>query len=285
MRVIDAMSRTTRAASLAHAGPAQGARRSARPARQDAPQSPAAPPTALSRHSDNGQGQLLSSIDVRWWLSKLTRMNTFDQLTGATRAALAEIGQVRSWHDGDVLQRAGEPAAALLLVRRGRLRLCATSASGAEMQWPVVGPGKLVCLYSAVGGLPFHFTTIACGDCTVVHFETGRLLALMERNAPVACDIAKLLARRFWGLMDERVEGHQASVAHRVYAVLRYMAAQRGVPRPHGNEVRISQQELATMVGSSRPHLNTCLRQLQQGNLIEIGYRSILVRELPAEPD
>lgn len=218
-------------------------------------------------------------VDTPWWQAKLPRLNTFDQLSDATRAALAGIGQVRSWRDGEVLQHAGVPAPALLLVQRGRLRLSAISASGAEVLWPVVGPGKLVCLYAAVSGLPFHYTTTACGDCGVVHFPCGPLLALMERDAPVACDIARLLAKRFWGLMDGRVEGQQSSVAYRVYTALQYMAAQRGVARPHGMEVRVSQQELAAMVGSSRPHLNTCLRQLQQDGRIEIGYRSILLCE------
>ena len=201
------------------------------------------------------------------------------------QAALAGIGRTRRWRGGEVVQRAGELAGAVLLVQRGRLHLSTTSASGAEILWPHIGPGKLACLYSAVGGLPFHYDATAAGDCTLVHFDAAALLALMARDGLVASEIARLLAQRSWNLMDWRIEGHQTSVAYRVYAALQYLAAQRGVPGPQGIEVRISQQELAGLVGSSRPHLSTCLQQLQKEQLVRLGYRSILVRELPPDGD
>ncbi|NYT23685.1 Crp/Fnr family transcriptional regulator [Alcaligenaceae bacterium] len=237
----------------------------------------------MIRHGGEEAARPHSGADTRWLLEKLPRLNSFDLLSDHSRKALAKIGLTRSWRDGEVIQRAGDPAAALLLVRQGRLRLNAMSIGGAEVHWPFVGPGKLVCLYSIIGELPFHYTVTACGDCMLDHFEAGRVLALMEQDGIMACDIAKLLARRFWGLMDSRVEGHQTSVAHRVYTALQILAAQRGVARPQGMEVRISQRELACQVGSSRPHLNACLQQLQDEKLILLGYRSILVRGLPAD--
>ncbi|WBY01043.1 Crp/Fnr family transcriptional regulator [Ramlibacter tataouinensis] len=234
-------------------------------------------------HDDDRSGQPLSFTDTRWLLTKLPRLDAFDLLSDHAQAALAGIGLRRHWHDGDVVQRAGEPTGAVLLVERGRLRLSATSASGAEILWPYIGPGKMACLYSAVGGLPFHYCATAAGDCTLIHFEAGALLALMEGDGIVATEIARLLAKRSWNLMDWRIEGHQTSVAYRVYAALQYLATQRGAPGPQGTEVRISQRELAALVGSSRPYLSTCLQQLQEERLIRLGYRSIVVCELPTE--
>lgn len=224
----------------------------------------------------------LSESDASWLHAKMPRLDAFDLLPAHAQAALAAIGQVRRWREGEVVQLAGEVASATLLVRTGRLRLSTTSPDGAEILWPPIGPGKMVCLYSAVGALPFHYDVVAAVDCTLVHFEAGAMLALMANDGRVATEIAKLLAKRAWNLMDWRVEGHHTTVPYRVYATLQYLATQRGFPSPLGVDVRMSQQELANLIGCSRPHLSACLQQLQEAQLVRLGYRSITVLPRPS---
>ena len=79
--------------------------------------------------------------------------------------------------------------------------------------------------------------------------------------------------------MNQTVERELASTAYRLHETLLQLARTTGVKAPWGTKVSISQSDLAALVGSSRPHVNTCLRELQDEGLVKLGYRSILVHE------
>jgi len=210
---------------------------------------------------------------------ELPHFDPTDHLSASCRSALSTIGQLRSWPEGRPLLRAGEVARSVLMLKAGRLRVIGVSQGGTEVQRPSPPVGKLIGLYSVLGDLPFHFSVVTATACEVIHFETGRLRQLMRDNGNIAMEFAELLARRTWNLMNQTVERELASTAYRLHETLLQLARTTGVKAPWGTKVSISQSDLAALVGSSRPHVNTCLRELQDEGLVKLGYRSILVHE------
>lgn len=211
--------------------------------------------------------------------SELPHFDSTDHLSPACRSALAEIGQLRSWNEGQTLLRAGEVAKSVLILKSGRLRVIGTSRSGAEILRPSPPVGKLIGLYSVLGKLPFHFSLLTATVCEVIHFDTVRLRKLLLDRGEIAVEFAELLARRTWSLMNQTVERESESTAFRLHETLQRLARTSGVRSPMGTKIVISQSDLAALVGSSRPHVNTCLRELQDEGLVKLGYRSIFVYE------
>jgi len=215
---------------------------------------------------------------------ELPHFDPTDHLSPACRSALAGIGQSRTRPEGQALLRAGDVARSVLMLKSGRMRVIGVSQAGAEVQRPSPPPGKLIGLYSVLGDLPFHFSVFTATPCEVIHFDKARLRSLMRDSGDIAMEFAELLARRTWSLMNQTVERELASTAYRLHETLLQLARTSGVRSPSGTKVTISQSDLAALVGSSRPHVNTCLRELQDEGLVKLGYRSIVVHEFENAP-
>lgn len=205
------------------------------------------------------------------------RFNTIDRLTPATQEALASIATHSEWRDGEVLHREGELARAVLVLEEGRLRISRLTRSGTEHLRRWLRVGETVCLSSVVAAEPFPFSVIADGRCRTTQYETERFLGLMRQDSRIAMEFASFLARRvieFSAALDDQ----EASLSEMAYAtLLRLSKVGNGIRRADGIELRISQRDLACMVGTSRQYLSPQLHLLQSQGYIRVGYRTITV--------
>lgn len=204
-------------------------------------------------------------------------------LTARTRERLAAISHVRSWNDGDVLLLAGSVARWIIGLEEGRLRVARIRPNGVEELRKGVRPGGTLGLVSVVAQRPFPFSVTAAGPCRTRLYAAEQVIALMRADGEVALDLARSLA--FWAaeLEDASLEHRNESLYERVHAVLQRLHAQgAGRAVDDGFLLRVSQYDLACMVGSSRPYVNLQLRRMEEGGLVRLGYRSITLLETGA---
>lgn len=199
-------------------------------------------------------------------------------LPPATGNAIRRISYTRSWQEGEAVLVQGKVAESLLLVEEGRLRLSTMTWDGEEFLFGWISPGEQLGLCSVLTGLASPFTATAMERCRTRHVDNVALRELMQTNPHVAVEIAELLARRLNESMARVQMQGQESLAAQAYETLRRLAkfelAREDDPEP---ELRISQADLACMLGSSRQHLNAQLRILEERGLIRRGYRSIVL--------
>jgi len=206
------------------------------------------------------------------------RLNTLDRLSPRTRQALASIAYTRSWRDGEVIHVAGEMASSALVCDAGRIRLSRISIHGSESLRRWIGAGELLGLAFVIGACPFDFNITADGPCRTTHFPAAPLRELMRSDGHLALELAEFLARRILELSDVVVEEAGEPLGLRLYYTLvRLCKVNEGVRRADGHELRISQSDLASMVGSSRQYVNPLLRRMQDYGLIRIGHRSVVL--------
>lgn len=204
------------------------------------------------------------------------------QLGAYARERLRALAHKRHWEDGDVLLRAGEIPKSVIAIEQGLLRISQVAADGSEHLHAAVQPGALMGLGSVVGQLPMGFTVVAQGACTSIHYDAQALLALMRQDGEVALELAAVLAR--WGQEQRNlaVEKQLLPLIGRLHTALRMLRLQ-GVGRAvaGGFELRITQYDIACMLGSSRQYINPQLRQLQQMGIVRLGYRTIVLLDEP----
>jgi len=100
------------------------------------------------------------------------------------------------------------------------------------------------------------------------------LLQFLAEDASASLAIARMLSLRVNTLFDLLFIGVQGRLGARVQAALEHLAATGGQPTPAGGTLlRISQDDLALMVGASRQKVNEQLRALQQRGRVRLGYR------------
>ncbi|GAA4353750.1 hypothetical protein GCM10023165_44290 [Variovorax defluvii] len=201
-----------------------------------------------------------------------------------TRACLERISHERKWHDGDVLLHAGDVPRWVIGLQEGRLRVSRVRPNGVEDLRKGARPGGTLGLVSVVAQRPFPFSVTATGPCTTRLYDAQQLLALMHSDGEVALDLARILALRAAELEEATMDDRDESLLERVQAaLLRLHALGAGRPVLGGFALRVSQYDLACMVGSSRQYVNLQLRHLQELGMVRLGYRSIVLLQPPVD--
>lgn len=186
-------------------------------------------------------------------------------LSEATRAALFAVGQVRSFENGSVLYHDGEAAGVVLFPLRGSLQMSKATPRGRRQV--ICNPEMTSC--SGICLLLFHDQALA----EARGMEAGEVLiidrALFQpqmRQDPALCQLA-------W-------QGASSCLAHLsgMVAQLSFNKVGERVARAlvegtqrSGDQVRLTQAELAAEVGTTREVVARCLGEFQAAGWIRLG--------------
>lgn len=206
------------------------------------------------------------------------RLNTLDRLSAHTQRVLARIGISRLWRDGDVILRLNDVLPWAVNVAEGQVRISTVTEQGMEQVRRWRGTGEIFGLAPLLTCEPVGFHITASGACRTILYPAEDLLRGMRTDAVFALDIAMLLARKVQELSQMKAEEQNSSLESRVHAALLVLARADAMPNPTKDQMlKISQHEMAAMVGSSRQHVNVVLKSLERKGVLKLGYRSIML--------
>lgn len=152
---------------------------------------------------------------------------------------------------GDVPVRQGEPCRGSWRVEAGVLRVTVVDADGRELLLDLGGPGD------AIGGAPGVVSPVAVCAVGPARLRPTPSGGELTRLPQLALDLA-------WRSVAERVERRLADLADRF-----------GRPVPGGVSigVRLTQDDLAAMVGATREATNRAVRGLVRAGRLEVPGR------------
>jgi CRP-like cAMP-binding protein len=193
-------------------------------------------------------------------------------------AELTERARRRRFGAGEVVFHIGDPADTLHLVRAGRFAVRITTEFGATATLNVVGPG------GAFGELAL-LTPEAPRSATVAALEEAETLSihqldfdrLRKRRPQTDALLVEILARRVRELSEQLVEALHIPADTRVRRRLLDVVGAYGEAAA-GAVVPLTQEELASLAGTSRATVNRVLRDEQsRGTLTLSRGRTTLV--------
>ena len=194
--------------------------------------------------------------------------------------ALEAAGAPRRYEHGDVVVRQGETVTCLRLVTGGAVRLSAVAPSGREVVVGLLGPGDVFGELALLGGGASPVEARAVGDATsVVVLSTGALRAVMERAPATAEELLRLIAARLHHTAAALEEALAHDVPTRVSLRLRDLARSHGIVGTGGVRLpaRLTQEELARMVGATRESVNRSLAGLSARGLLRVEDRRYIL--------
>ncbi|CCH34165.1 Crp/Fnr family transcriptional regulator [Actinosynnema sp. NPDC047251] len=198
-------------------------------------------------------------------------------LTPAEHAVLSTTGTERDYASGAVVCHEGEITSYVLVVRKGLLRVTATTAAGGEKVLAVRGAGDIVGERSAIDGLPRSATVRALGSVRALVLTAPGFASLCQRHPRIAWAVLTVIVARQRDADRQRVQ-ISGTATQRVAAVLIDVALERGIADQGG--VALSQEELAGIAGTSRESLVRVLRALREEGIISTGRRKIDILEV-----
>jgi CRP/FNR family cyclic AMP-dependent transcriptional regulator len=201
-------------------------------------------------------------------------------LAEATLRAIADGRVVRSYPRNTVLINEGDEGDSLFIVLSGRVKVYASNDAGREVVIDFHGPGEYLGEMS-LDGAPrsASVVTVEPSTCAVVSRAQFREFILAHPDFALHL-IGKLIQRA--RLATENMKSLALSdVYGRLVRLLNSLAVEEGDRRVVPE--KLTQQDMAERVGSSRDMISRLLKDLAAGGYLAVEDRTItILRRLPS---
>lgn len=192
----------------------------------------------------------------------LARSPLFSQLVPAELEKIAALLRRRRYRAGEPVFREGDPGTALYVVDTGEIRILLGGADGKEVVLSLLGPGEFFGELALLDGEPRSADAVATVATELLVLPRDDFLRLLREVPAVAVNMLAALSRRFRRTDRLVHDAAFSDVRTRVTRLLIELAETRGRLGPGGVTIgpRLTQGELASMVGVTRESINKCLR-------------------------
>ncbi|MEY4362794.1 MAG: hypothetical protein RLZZ24_146 [Pseudomonadota bacterium] len=210
---------------------------------------------------------------------ELAQIPWLTHLQARERTRVSEEIVVSDLYPGDLVCRVGRPATFWFGVIEGLLKMSTDSASGRTITFTGVPPGGWFGEGTVIKRETYRYNIMALRRSVVAGLSVETFHGLLDNsigfNRFVMNQLNERLAQFIEAREIDRLNDPDVRVARNLAALFN-RALYPGV----GEVLRITQQELAYLVGLSRQRVNVALSTLQEQQLIRIDYGGVRVLNL-----
>lgn len=217
-----------------------------------------------------------SNVTFEEIVETLGKNEFFGALDHDVRKLLAEIGNEHQYRRGETVLIEGERGDRMFVVVRGGVRVYRRSRSGMIIEIDRKHPGDIFGEIALLDDGPRSASIDTTCRTVLLSFERDIFIGLLEREPKTIAPLLNLLGRT--------LRRNMQLSADLVFLDLRSRLARciiRLVEDANGNDLifdrRVTQTELAQMVGAARQTVNGALRSLEEEDLITIDVDGIRV--------
>jgi CRP/FNR family transcriptional regulator, cyclic AMP receptor protein len=210
---------------------------------------------------------------------ELRPLRMFCNLNDDALADFSALGNQSEVPTGTRLFSEEEPSRGVILVCSGQVKLSCTSREGKTLILKIAMPGDVLGLSSTISGTPHEVTAATIEPTQIKTILRNDFLGFIEKHGEASLHSAKVLSDEYKAaFVDVRRLALSTSVPGRLASVILEWgrAASCGQPDLKFN-MRLSHEELANMIGSSRETVTRALNRFKKEKLIEIRGVSVLI--------
>jgi CRP-like cAMP-binding protein len=202
--------------------------------------------------------------------------NLFEDLTASQRGTVVRACVVRRFARRQTIFHRGDPNDGLYIVRSGRIAIRMSTPEGEVASLVVIGPGHSVGEQSLlIDGGRRSATAVALDPVEALFLSRSRFLEVRAADSTIDEVIIRLLASRVLRLTDQLVEALYVPASTRVLRRVAEAAEMYG-----DGSIPLTQEEVASMAGSTRHTANRVLRAAAQCGVLELSRGRIRVLDL-----
>ncbi|MFI6870914.1 Crp/Fnr family transcriptional regulator [Nocardia sp. NPDC050406] len=196
-------------------------------------------------------------------------------LTPSERRELIAACTPRRFRRRDIVCHEGDPGDCLHLISSGRLIVRVTTPLGHTATLTILGPGEMFGEQAILSPDARRTATIvAVTDVETLTLSRDRLDQLRQQHPQVERFLTASLAAQVRRLSAAVLEALYLPVDTRVLRRLAHLARVYGGRTPH---IRLTQEDLASMAGTTRATANKVLRELEDQGVVRLGRGSVTV--------
>jgi CRP-like cAMP-binding protein len=202
-----------------------------------------------------------------------------EELREETQAGVMDMAVRNRLSADEYLWFQGDSAKTVHFIESGRAAIEVSSPDGFVSILTVLGPGEVVGEQSLVESQRRRTASVrALEELITFSITSGQFDELRSDYPSVDRFLVRVLASRVDRLSTQVLEAAYDDVEARVNRRLGVLTEAYRRPDQNGSvTIKITQDELARMAGSTRPSVNRHLRRLEHGGVIELGRGRVTV--------
>lgn len=180
----------------------------------------------------------------------------------------------------EILFRKGDPGNQLYGILSGSLKVMATGSDGKDVMFTLMGRGEVIGEISLLDSGERSATVVAVEQTELLTLHRRELIPFLESHPHAAIGLAGVLAARVRRLSERTEDRQTMPLPGRMAKRLISLSEQYGKHPIVGGpvEVRLPQQDLADLVGTSRESVNKQLRAWEEEGIVQIGRGRVILK-------
>jgi CRP/FNR family transcriptional regulator, cyclic AMP receptor protein len=215
---------------------------------------------------------------VLWYLRKVPLLQ---ELPVDVLSKLAEKVELREIRRRQVIYLPGDPGMAVYLVNGGRVKVSKVTRDGKELTLSYRVPGEIFGETCLIDGEPREEMAEAMENALVTEIERGVYDDLLRTQPSLGYRMTKILAQRRREI-EAKIENLVfKDVNAKLAELLLRFADEYGVEDARGTLValKITHQEMANLIGSTRETVSLTLAQFKKRGLIQSEGRKVIISD------
>jgi CRP/FNR family cyclic AMP-dependent transcriptional regulator len=213
-----------------------------------------------------------------WYLKKIPFLKylTEDELQKlAEEVALEEARRKR------VIYMPGDPGDSVYFVTGGRVKISRVTPDGKELTLSYCGPGELFGELCLIDGRHREEMAEAMENALVAQVGREHFSALLNRHAALGFEMVKILTARRRDIEQKMEDLVFKDVNAKLAELLLGLCDDYGVDDDRGTlvAVKITHQEMANLIGSTRETVSLTLSQFKKSGLIATDGRKVIITD------
>jgi len=214
----------------------------------------------------------------------LGSVSIFSSLDEKDLDLLLQATTTKSLEPKEVLFRKGDAGNQLYGILSGSLKVMATGSDGKDVMFTLMGPGEVIGEIPLLDGGERSASAVAVEATELLTLHRRELIPFLENHPRAAIGLAGVLAARVRRLSERTEDRQTMPLPGRIAKRLIELSERYGKHPIVGGpvEVRLPQQDLADLVGTSRESVNKQLRAWENQGIVEIGRGRVVLKRLEA---
>ena len=213
----------------------------------------------------------------------IRRVPLFSTLTDDEFTQLAHVFVTRAYRKGQIIFLEEETGNYMYLVLSGKVKVSKAGTGGKETILAIHRSGDFFGEMSLLDGKTAPATVSAMEDAKIISISGSDFHKYLLHNEKVLLQIINVLCarlRQVWQTQSLSSSTADARIRRGIYE----LAKRHGVRDAHGTiiDLKITHQELAEMVGTSRETVTRVLARLREQGIIEIDQRRMTLIDADA---
>ncbi len=216
---------------------------------------------------------LKMNLPTEFDLSDLSRVDLFRNLPHTDLRQLSELLHRKTFPAGKSLMTVDQTGEVVYFILSGAVKVHAEQENGANVSIAILGPGEVIGEMSALDQTNRSASVVTLEETTLLWMDRDTFRHCLATIPTLACNLVCTLSSRLRSANEQIQSLAAVEVETRIARRILAFAEKYGQPLSNGDlliPIRLTQTDIANLVGASREHTNKILVSYK-----ERGYLSV----------